>query len=160
MTAKSRLPVVPPVIPSLAGLRDDGVLPSSAARDHRLPMPPIAAPRKRFWTYAVVALDDRGRIAARAILQRLAWAPGMTVSIREVSDLVVVTADPSGAAAVSPQGHLRLPARLRHRCRLVAGTQLLLVADTTVGRLVIHPQVVVDAMVAARYAEVFGGEVS
>ena len=160
MTAKSRLPVVPPVIPSLSGLRDDGALPSSAARDHHLPMPPIAAPRKRSWTYAVVALDDRGRIAARALLQRLTWVPGTTVAIREVSDLAVMTPDPSGAAAVSPQGHLRLPATLRHRCRLVAGTQLLLVADTTVGRLVIHPQAAVDAMVAARYADVFGGEAS
>lgn len=123
-------------------------------------MPPIAAPRKRSWIYAVVSLDDRGRIAARALLQRLAWVPGTTVTVREVSDLVVVAADPSGPATVSPQGHLRLPARLRHRCGLVAGTQLLLVADATVGRMLIHPQVAVDVMVAARYAEVFGGEAS
>jgi bifunctional DNA-binding transcriptional regulator/antitoxin component of YhaV-PrlF toxin-antitoxin module len=75
-----------------------------------------------------------------------------------VSDLVVVIADQAGATVVSPQGHLRLPAALRQRCGLVAGTQLLLVADPPLRRLVIHPQASVEAMVAARYAEVFGGE--
>ncbi len=84
----------------------------------------------------------------------------MTVIIREASDLVVVTADPAGTTVVSPQGHLRLPATLRHRCGLVAGTQLLLVADPDLRRLVVHPQASVDAMVAARYADVFGGEAS
>ena len=160
MTTRPRQPVVPPVIPSLTGLRDDGALPSSAARQRHLPMPHVAPPRNRSWTYAVVSLDDRGRLAARALLQRLAWVPGTTVSIREVSDLVVVTADPSGATAVLPQGHLRLPATLRHRGGRVAGTQLLLVADPSAGRLVIHPQAAVDVMVAARHADVFGGEAS
>jgi hypothetical protein len=99
MTARPRQPVVPPVIPSLTGLRDDGALPSSMARQRHLPMARVVPPRNRSWTYAVVSLDDRGRLAARALLQRLSWAPGTTVTIREVSDLVAITADPSGGEA-------------------------------------------------------------
>jgi hypothetical protein len=42
---------------------------------------------------------------------------------------VLVTADEQAVFEVTQTGQLRLPARVRHRCRLVAGSRLLLVAD-------------------------------
>jgi hypothetical protein len=80
------------------------------------------------------------------------------VAIREQATLLVVTADPAGSIAVSPQGHLRLAAAVRHRYGLLAGSRVLLVADRDTRRLVIHPPAALDAMVDACYAGIFGGD--
>jgi hypothetical protein len=72
--------------------------------------------------------------------------------------LVVMTADPRGAVRVLPRGHLRLPASVRHWCALTAGSRVLLVAELTAARLVVHPAASIDAMITRRYADVFGGE--
>jgi hypothetical protein len=123
-----------------------------------MPVTPLGHGRQRTWTYAVAAVDDRGRIAARSLLQELDCSPGTAVAIREQAGLLVVTADPTGSSAVSPQGHLRLAAPMRHRCGLLAGSRVLLVADRDTRRLVIHPPAAIDAMVADRYTGMFGGD--
>ena len=94
-----------------------------------MPVTRLVHARQRAWTYAVAAVDDHGRIAARPLLQILDYPPGTTVTIGEQAGLLMVTADPTGASAMSPQGHLRLAAPVRHRYDLLAGSRVLLVAD-------------------------------
>jgi hypothetical protein len=72
--------------------------------------------------------------------------------------LAVVTADPDGATRITPEGHLRVPLAIRRWCGLDAGSRVLLVADPAVPRLVAHPAAALDALVAQRHAEVFGGD--
>ncbi|WP_345535875.1 hypothetical protein [Phytohabitans rumicis] len=60
--------------------------------------------------------------------------------------------------AVTGLGHVRLPAVVRHRCDLAGGDRVLLAADRAQGRLVVHPPVMLDAMVDQLYAAVLGGE--
>jgi hypothetical protein len=123
-----------------------------------MPVIPLVPARHRAWTYAVAAVDDRGRVAARPLLQILGCSPGMTVTVREQAGLLVAAADPAGASAVSPQGYLRLPAPVRHRHGLTPGSRVLLVADPDARRLVIHPPAALDAMLANCYTDAFGGD--
>jgi hypothetical protein len=86
-TALPRIPVVTPVVPTLARFRGSGAV----ARPRNVPVMPVVHSRHRAWSYAVAAVDDRGRIAARPLLQYLHCSPGTTVAIREQAGLLVVT---------------------------------------------------------------------
>jgi hypothetical protein len=153
MTAPSRVSVVAPLLLSTSRPRGTNTA-SPGAR--RVPLPTVVSSRRATWTYEVAAVDDRGRIAASQLLHRMGCQPGTAVAIREHGGLLVVTADPAGAYLVTPRGWLRVPASVRRRYGLVAGSRVLVVADSEAGRLVIHPPVSVDAMIAGCYAPVFG----
>lgn len=103
-------------------------------------------------------LNDRGRIAALAIIQSLGWQPGTRVAVRERAGLVVVTHDPIGGTTVTPHGHLRLPTPIRRWCGLEAGSRVLLVADPAQQRLVVCPSGALQAVLARHYADAFGGD--
>ena len=66
--------------------------------------------------------------------------------MRETNGLLTVHADTDGNVYVTSQGHLRVPAILRHRCGLHTGNRLLLVTDPTRGQLVIYPPATLDAL--------------
>lgn len=154
MTGLAVTPIIPP---SMRGKRRSGQSPNRAAYRH-VTVPRLHAIRERSSTYGVAALDDRGRIADRLILASLGWVPGTRLTIAERIGLVVVSVDAAGSSKVTPQGHLRLPASIRHWCGLVAGSRVLLVADPPLGRLLIHPPESIDTMVTGLYAAVFGGD--
>jgi bifunctional DNA-binding transcriptional regulator/antitoxin component of YhaV-PrlF toxin-antitoxin module len=121
-------------------------------------MPALAGVRERASVYGLAAVDDRGRVMAHLVVGALGWEPGTRLAIHERGGLVVVTADPSGTAAVTGQGHLRLPAPVRRYCGLDAGCRILLVGDPSKSRVVMHPAAMVDAMITREYAAIFGGE--
>jgi hypothetical protein len=79
--------------------------------------------------YALTAVDRSGRIAARAILGGLGWAPGTRLAVRERAAVITVRPDPCGTCLVDGRGHLTVPLPVRRRCRLAAGGRLLLMAD-------------------------------
>ncbi|WP_444948128.1 AbrB/MazE/SpoVT family DNA-binding domain-containing protein [Micromonospora ureilytica] len=107
--------------------------------------------------YGLAAIDTSGRIADRAVIRALGWAPGTRLHIREGSEVIVVRRDQQGVFTVSGQGHLRLPAAVRHWCGLTAGDRVLLAASPPEGLLVVHPPAALDAMVVAAHAGVLGG---
>jgi hypothetical protein len=108
--------------------------------------------------YGMATLDDRGRVADRVVIRSLGWVGGTRLAVREANGLVLVCADRGGVFAVTGQGHVRLPAVVRHRCGLVAGDRVLLAADAGEGLLVVHPPVVLDAMVGQLHTAVLGGD--
>ncbi|WP_232237783.1 MULTISPECIES: AbrB/MazE/SpoVT family DNA-binding domain-containing protein [Actinoalloteichus] len=59
---------------------------------------------------------------------------------------------------ITVQGHLRVPASIRHRVGLVAGDRVLLTADPGRNQLVVHPPAVLDDLLAARHAALSGGD--
>jgi len=115
---------------------------SSAETDLRiqvigLPLAPLLAPMPAPSLYcAVTPIDDRGRLADRSPIRALEWSPGQPVTISVVRETVVVTSGPNGAESITRQGHLRLPAHVRHLCRITAGDRLLIVAAPGPGVLV------------------------
>jgi hypothetical protein len=144
-------PVIPPPSAALRGRRS-----SPAAPRQPLPLAPLAPRPDTTAVYGLAAVDSTGRVVDRAITQALGWTPGTRMHIRINGGLIVVDADPHGVFAMSGQGHVRLPARVRHWCRLATGDRVLLVADPAIQRLVVHPPAALGAMIAVAHAEALG----
>jgi hypothetical protein len=138
--------------------RSGGVMTPAGGR-RTLPMPRLVSTRAAAAVYGFAALDSRGRIADRAVIGSLGWLPGTRVDIHETQGLIVIAAEPRGVFSVTGQGHVRLPAAVRHWCGLAAGDRVLLVAEPADGLLVVHPPASLDAMVARAHAAVLGGDV-
>src|SRR5215217_6648225 len=66
----------------------------------------------------MATLDCHGRIADRAVLHAVDWPAGHRLTIQEAAGRLTVTPDPAGDHQVTGQGHVRIPALLRHRCGL------------------------------------------
>ncbi|MFJ8207507.1 hypothetical protein [Micromonospora chalcea] len=128
-----------------------------AARRPPLPLPVLPSPRTGTMVYGLAALDNSGRIADRTIIRALGWGPSSRLHIREGSGVIVVRLDRQGVFTVTGQGHLHLPAAVRHWCGLSAGDRVLLAANPTDGLLVVHPPAALDAMVVAVHADLLGG---
>ncbi|WP_406083502.1 AbrB/MazE/SpoVT family DNA-binding domain-containing protein [Micromonospora zamorensis] len=122
-----------------------------------MPLPVLPTPRAGTMAYGLAAIDNSGRIADRAIIRVLGWGPGTRLHIREASGVIVVRLDRQGVFTVTGQGHLHLPAAVRHWCGLTAGDRVLLAASPADGLLVVHPPAALDAMVVAVHADLLGG---
>lgn len=135
---------------SLGGQVWAALQPGDAARTPPLGLPlpgsppPTGSPAAH---YTVTAMDARGRLADRSSLAALGWQPGLPVCFRVITGGVLVVAAPDGGpSAVTRQGHLRLPAPLRHLFRLRAGDRLLVAAFPGPGYLIAHPVTALDRM--------------
>ncbi|GAB3853245.1 hypothetical protein GCM10027610_082870 [Dactylosporangium cerinum] len=67
-------------------------------------------------------------------------------------------ADPRGVYAITRQGHLYIPAVVRRRCAIAAADRLLIAAEPTERRLIIHPPAAIDAMITDRHNAVLDGD--
>jgi bifunctional DNA-binding transcriptional regulator/antitoxin component of YhaV-PrlF toxin-antitoxin module len=108
--------------------------------------------------YGLSALDDRGRLADRTIMQVLGWSAGLRLHIEETRGLLVIRSHEQGEFHVTGQGHLRVPAPLRHRCGLQTGDRALLTADPRRDQLVVYPPAALDALIVQRTADLMDGE--
>ncbi|WP_346115980.1 AbrB/MazE/SpoVT family DNA-binding domain-containing protein [Micromonospora coerulea] len=122
-----------------------------------MPLPVLPSPRAGTLVYGLAAIDNSGRIADRTVIRALGWGPGTRLHIREGSGVIVVWLDRQDVLTVTGQGHLHLPAAVRHWCGLTAGDRVLLAANPADGLLVLHPPAALDAMVVAVHADVLGG---
>jgi len=147
-------PVVPPLLPVSSRASSPGV--AELVRGP-LPLPSLISRRTSSVVYGVSALDDRGRVADRVVMRALGWSAGRRLGIHETAGVLTVLTDPNGSYQVTSQGHLRLPAPLRHRCGLEAGDRVLLAADPDRSRLVIYPPAALDTLLPQSTART-GGE--
>ncbi len=141
------------IAPILPGNRRAALLVSPPSGPRRpLPLATVPTP----WTprtckvdYGMSAMDSGGRIINdRITAEVLRWAPGTALTASATEDQVlVIRPDPSGGLHVTPIGHLRLPAAIRHRCRLRAGDRLLLAADPDEGELRLYPPAALDNLI-------------
>lgn len=112
-----------------------------------LPLPRLLRRATRSTVYyTVTTIDARGRLADRSALRVLCWEPCQRYTLTVSHDAVVATRDVDGPAALTRQGHLRLPSALRHRFRLVVGDRLLLAGCTERQLLVAAPTEALDLM--------------
>ncbi|WHT20186.1 hypothetical protein N8J89_03685 [Crossiella sp. CA-258035] len=128
--------------------------PSSARRPLRsgLPVAPVnTRTRVGALLYLVTPIDQRGRLADRSPLRALGWEPGRSISISVTDAAVIVVTGRRGAHTLTRQGHLRLPASVRHQCGLATGDRLLVVALTGHGLLVAYTPAAVSSILAANH---------
>jgi hypothetical protein len=131
----------------------------------RTTTPARGLPMPQLWTpsgppsahYVVTAMDTWGRLADRSSVASLGWRPGVRLALTVTQSAVVAAPNPEGREAVTRQGHLRLPAPIRHLFRLAAGDRLLLAACHDRGFLVVYPIAILDAMVLAYHRQSAGG---
>lgn len=109
-----------------------------------LPVPRLLPPIPRSDLFCTVTpIDDRGRLADRSPIRAAGWRPGQPVTISMTDDHSVVIIQASGPETITRHGHLRLPMRVRHACRLSTGDRLLVAATTT--QLMVYPMATVEA---------------
>ncbi|MFB9187203.1 AbrB/MazE/SpoVT family DNA-binding domain-containing protein [Dactylosporangium sucinum] len=92
-------------------------------------------------------------MADRALMRRLGWAAGTRLHIiRAQSGSLLATAATDGVFTIGNQGHLVLPATVRHSCRLLVGDRVLLTADLDASVVAVHSPALVEAMIAGPHA--------
>ncbi|MCH6165149.1 AbrB/MazE/SpoVT family DNA-binding domain-containing protein [Pseudonocardia alaniniphila] len=94
------------------------------------------------------ALDGGGRIADRAAVAALGWAPGTRLHLEAAHTHLTLSATPDGTLAVKNHRFLWLPATIRHRLGLRTGDRVLLAADPTPQTLVVYPPSALDQLLA------------
>lgn len=137
------------LVPGQPATRTAGGLP--------LPLLPVPTPPPTLY-YAVTPLDARGRLADRSPIRALGWRPGQPITITVLRHAIVVTAHPQGADSITRQGHLRLPARIRHACRLNPGDRLLVAAAPTPGVLVAYTMALLESILREHHAAASSSE--
>jgi hypothetical protein len=148
-------PVVPPVPPASGWAAAPRVV---ALVREPLPLPTLTPRRMSTVIYGLSAVDDRGRVADRVVMRALGWSAGLRIDIQETDRVLTVLTDPDGGYQVTNQGHLRLPAPLRHRCGLQAGDRVLLAADPDLSRLAVYPPAALDTLLPKQSTDTAGGE--
>jgi bifunctional DNA-binding transcriptional regulator/antitoxin component of YhaV-PrlF toxin-antitoxin module len=150
-------PVVPPAVAQGRDRAVGGAAGGVPSSGRPLPLPRLIVQRTSVYVYGLAALDDRGRLGDRSVVRALGWSAGFGVDIGEAAGVLIVHARAKGEFRVSGQGHLRLPAVIRHRCGLAPGDRVLLAADPGQRQLVIYPPAVLDEF-TAQHQRMAGGE--
>ncbi|WP_329045583.1 hypothetical protein OG738_28975 [Amycolatopsis sp. NBC_01488] len=144
-------------LPSRIGARE----PDSAPAGPLVPLPMPALPdlavdgQRRFST---ALLDASGRIQDRGIVTALDWKPGDRLLITQIRSSAVICRRSDGVFRMTTKPYVVLPASVRHSCRVLAGSRVLLVADLAQDVLVVHPEHVVHAMLRDFHTTLAAGE--
>jgi hypothetical protein len=147
--------VVPAVLPHSGRRPTAGDTTGRSRSRGPLPLPSLLPGRTSNVVYGLAALDDRGRLADLVVMRTLGWCAGQRLAITETGRVLTVHTEPTGNHHVTSQGHLRLPAPVRHRFGLTPGTRVLLAADPDRSRLTLYPPAALDRALSA---DLSGGE--
>lgn len=98
---------------------------------------------------AATTVNDRGRLADQTPLKVMDWPPETPITISMLPSAGIIIVRRTGPDAVTRQGHLRIPANIRHGCRIRGGDRLLVVAHPHDGVLVGYTAYALDAMASA-----------
>ncbi|NKQ52012.1 hypothetical protein HFP15_03865 [Amycolatopsis sp. K13G38] len=124
--------------------------PQTRQQTKSLPVATLLEPVQSSTLYFVVTtIDSRGRLADQSPLRILGWTPDCAITITTVGRAAIVATRSAGPDAVTSQGHLRLPARVRHVCRLDTGARLLVAASPDRDLLAVYPHSSVEASLLA-----------
>jgi bifunctional DNA-binding transcriptional regulator/antitoxin component of YhaV-PrlF toxin-antitoxin module len=141
--------------------RTGGREPAPALAGTLVPLPMPALPdlatdgQRRFST---ALLDASGRIQDRGIVTALGWLPGDRLLITQIRSSAVICRRDDGVFRMTTKPYVVLPAPVRHGCRVLAGSRVLLVADLAQDVLVVHPEHVVHAMLRDFHTTLAAGE--
>lgn len=106
---------------------------------------------------SMTAMDNRGRLAARATVRHLNWPPGQTVSITLKQGVIVIRRAPQGHR-LPISGFIVLPSRIRNRCGLYPGDRVLVVASPSAEILAVLPPPILATAVQAHCPDLRGNE--
>jgi hypothetical protein len=139
--------MIRPVIPGRTEHRPTNITAPPHHRPLPLPTVPVLPPRRTCGTvYRIAALDNRGRISHRVILETLGWTEETALDVFLLLGRVIFRPAPAGANLISPQGRLTLPLNVRRALRLRTGDRVLLAADPAEHELAALPEALLDQL--------------
>ena len=135
--------VIAPVIPPPSANRATTHAGAVPLARERLPLPDLPPQRTSAVVYGAPAVGDRGRVADRVVL-RAGLGRRAPLRFREAGGTLTVVPDPAGDHQVTGQGHVRIPAALRHRWGLATGDRVVLAGDPGRSHLAIYSPTALD----------------
>ncbi|WP_326952266.1 hypothetical protein [Amycolatopsis sp. NBC_01286] len=137
--------IQPLTLPPRTGVQEPAPAPAGILVPLPVPaLPDLATDGQRRFSTAL--LDASGRIQDRGIVTALDWKPGDRLLITQIRSSAVICRRGDGIFRMTTKPYVVLPAPVRHGCRVLAGSRVLLVADLTQDVLVVHPEHVVHTM--------------
>lgn len=100
----------------------------------------------------MTSIDVHGRLSDRSPLQIMGWGPGQPIAITPAAGVITVAHCPDAGEAITRQGHLRLPASVRHALRLQPGDRLLVAARPDIDLLVAYPTSALDQVLLSYHS--------
>lgn len=117
------------------------------ARSRGLPLPALRDPSNSAVYAVITRIDIHGRIADRSPIQTLHWMPRQPVDwVVDIAAGILMAVAGTGSEAITGQGHLLVPARLRRALHLTAADRLLVVAVPQGNLLAVHTMSAVQTM--------------
>jgi hypothetical protein len=117
-----------------------------------LPLAPLFAPMPPSSLYcAVTPIDDRGRLADRSPIRAVGWSSSQPVTISTTQESIVIVRA-GGPEFITRQGHIRLPARIRHLCHLSSGDRVLVMVAPVLDLIVVYPMAVLEVILLQHHA--------
>ena len=133
---------------------------STAPGRQNIALPKLPKRRSCANAYDYAAVDKCGRIVAPNAIAALGWQPGMLLSVSELGGLILFKGDGHTNSRLTRRGHLKVPFPIVRWYGLESGARMFVVAEPNDVRIVIHPPLAIDAMVAWAHGAAFGGEPS
>lgn len=155
--AKVAAPQQQRVRPDLSTSWPSLVTPAATTPVNRLPVPDLRIDpvvEAEGFRYTVSTICCHGQLKDRAPVKLLGWLPGQRISLTVSGQSVAVAADSEGFAQIGPAGHLRLPAPVRHQCRIEAGDQLLVAVSLDNHFALVYTFAIIDIALSALHNEV------
>jgi hypothetical protein len=129
--------------------------PAAAAVPLALPVLRTASPGSLY--FGAARMDSSGRVHDRSAVAVLGWLLGDRLTITVVETSVVYHRRVEGVFAMTAKPYVVVPAAVRARCGLGAGSRVLVAADAAQGVLVVHPPAAVAAMLSHFHTQLAGG---
>jgi hypothetical protein len=132
-------------------------VPSQAVRTPGVlaPLPMIslgATSRDGSMIYMISRIDASGTISATQALDALSWNSGDQIDVSTERGVVILRRNAQGLHVVSKKRNIVVPAAARRACGILAGESVLLAAAARHEVLLIHPESVLNAMMALYHA--------
>ena len=102
--------------------------------------------------YGMGRVDTSGRVANGDIVKALRWRPGDKLEVVLSHGTVVIRTSLDGLFSVPRRPRIIIPARLRRRCAIRPGDDVLLAAAPDYDIVIVYPLSVVDEMIASYHS--------
>jgi bifunctional DNA-binding transcriptional regulator/antitoxin component of YhaV-PrlF toxin-antitoxin module len=147
--------IIPLTLPGRITQSPDTVPRPAVAVPLALPLLRTASPGSLY--FGTARMDSSGRVHDRSAVAVLGWLPGDRLMITVVETSVVYQRRAEGVFAMTAKPYVVVPAPVRARCGLLAGSRVLVAVDPGQDALVVHPAAAVAAMLSHFHAQLAGG---
>ncbi|ONI91717.1 hypothetical protein ALI22I_07560 [Saccharothrix sp. ALI-22-I] len=109
--------------------------------------------------FAVVLVDDSGRISGRPVFEHLLWSAGNTFTAWAGRGHLMLRPTEEGPLSLDGRGRMALPPTLLRYCGIDSGDQAFLIAAPDHQALIVHPLINLAHMVRTFHTDLYDREI-